>query len=388
MDPHVTGAPTVGTVVYLDHAATTPLRPEVREATAPFGTDVFANPSGAHAEARRARRALDDARDTVAARLGAPPDGVVFTSGGTEADNLAVLGVARRTGGTVVCTAVEHHAVLGPVERTGGRVVPVDATGRVDQDALAEALTPDVRLVSVMAVNNEVGTIQPLAEVAALVRERAPEAVLHTDAVQGAVWLETPGALADADLVTVSAHKLGGPKGAGALVIRSGVELEPLMWGGGQEWGLRPGTQNVAGAVGLAAALEVTAADREERTTRIARLSARLLDGLIDSVDGLTPTVPAHLRVPGICHVTVEGVDAEELVFGLERAGVMASAGASCASGALEPSHVLSAMGLDPARARGALRLSLGWSTTDADVDRALDVLPDVVRRLRRRVAP
>jgi len=368
---------------YLDHAATTPVRPEVLAAMEPFLVDRFANPSGPHALARDARRALDEAREELAGTLGAHPGEVVFTSGGTEADNLAVLGVHDRRGGALVCPATEHHAVLDPVRTRGGRVVAVDGRGVVDREALAQALDPSVTLVSVMLVNNETGTIQPLAEVAELVRDRAPGAYLHTDAVQALRWLDVAREASVADLVSVSAHKLGGPKGVGALVVRRGVELAPRLLGGGQERGLRAGTQNVAGAVALATAARLAAAERSRTVARVRGLRARLLDGLRSSVPGLVETVPDGV-VAGICHLCVPGVESEALLYLLERDGVYASAASSCVSGAMEPSHVLGAMGVDHDLAAGALRLSLGATTTDAEVDHALTVIPAAVDRLRR----
>src|SRR5579862_5850091 len=242
---------------YLDHAATTPMRPESLAAMLPYLTEHFGNPSGAHALARRARTAVDEARDEVAACLGCEPGEVVFTSGGTESDNLAVLGArpaAPEGAGTVLCSAVEHHAVRNATRAAGGRPVAVDGRGRVDLDALRGVLTPEVALVSVMLVNNEVGTIQPLAEVAEAVRDLAPEALLHTDAVAAVGWMDVAAAAAPADLVSISAHKFGGPKGCGALVVRAGARLAPVMHGGSQERDRRPGTVDVAGAVGMAAA--------------------------------------------------------------------------------------------------------------------------------------
>ncbi len=352
----------------------------------PMLSERFGNPSGAHRVADDARRALDDARDAVAAALGCLPGEVVFTSGGTEAANLAILG-ASRTGrsGAVVCSAVEHPAVLEPARSSGATSVPVDRFGRVDLDALAAALHPAVAVVSVMLANNEVGTLQPVPEVAELVRERAPGAVLHTDAVQGVGWLDVASATAGAALVSVSAHKFGGPQGAGALVVRHGTSLVPVLRGGPQERGRRPGTPNTPGAVGMAAALASTVAEAGEAAARVRALRDRLADGLLDAVSGLVETVgDRSLTLPNIWHVCVEGVEREELVALLDEAGICVSAGSSCASGALEPSHVLLAMGIAPELARGALRFSLGASTTEDEVDAALEIVPKVIEQLRR----
>jgi len=372
-------------VAYLDHAATTPMRPEAVEAMLPFLTERFANPSGSHAASRDARRALDEARDDVAQALGCEPGEVVFTGCGTEADNLAILGAIRRAGGVAVCPAAEHHAVLHSVEHLQGRVIGVDTAGAVDLDRLAGALDPAVRVVSVMTANNEVGTVSPLADVVALVRERSPEAVIHTDAVQGFQWLDLAAVAAGCDLVAVSAHKFGGPKGVGALVVRGAVALEPIVMGGGQERDRRSGTHNVAGIVAMAAAMKATAASRDATVARIAALRGRLLDGLLAEVDGLHETVPRDRKVAGSAHVCIEGVENEALLFLLDREGVCASAASACSSGAMDPSHVLAAMGLPRDVAAGSLRLSLGWSSSDTDIDRVLEVLPAAVARLRRR---
>jgi cysteine desulfurase len=367
------------------------MRPEAVAAMLPFLTERFANPSGSHAASRDARKALDEARDVVAATLGCEPGEIVFTGCGTEADNLAVLGTVRRHGGTpdcvAVCPAAEHHAVLHSVEHAGGRVVAVDRTGTVDLDRLVDALDPSVRVVSVMSVNNEVGTVSPLADVVGLVRERAPAAVVHTDAVQGFQWLDLPVVTAGCELVAVSAHKFGGPKGVGALVVRGPATVEPLLHGGGQERDRRSGTHNVPGIVAMAEAMRVTAATRVDTVGRVGALRDRLLDELTAAVPGLTETVPRPRKVAGSAHVCIEGVESEALLFLLDRSGVCASAASACSSGAMDPSHVLAAMGVPREVAGGALRLSLGWSSTAADFDHVLDVLPEAVRRLRRRVA-
>ena len=368
---------------YLDHAATTPLRPEALEAMLPFLTDHFGNPSGSHAVSRRAKQAIEEARDSVAAALGASAHEVVFTGSGTEADNMAVFGAHRREGGTVVVSAIEHHAVLHSAEAVGGTVVGVDDRGVIDMDALEAAVDERVALVSVMLVNNEVGTVQPLADVAQLVRRRAPQAIVHTDAVQAVPWLDLRTAAASAQLVAISAHKFGGPKGVGALVVRDGVKLEPLIRGGGQEQERRSGTHNVAGIVGLAAALTATDATREVEGERIRVLRDRLVDGLVASVDGCVETGARTTKVAGNAHVRFAGVESEALLLLLDQAGICASAGSACASGAIEPSHVLTAMGVDHEDALSSLRLSLGVTATDLDVDHALEAIPEAVAKLR-----
>ncbi len=369
---------------YLDWAATTPMLPEAVEAMLPFLSERFGNPSGSHAVSREARKALDEARDTVAACLGARPAEVVFTGGGTEADNLAVTGAHAVRPGPTVCSAVEHHAVLHACEALGdNRLAPVDGNGVVDLDRLAELLDPSVSVVSVMLANNEVGTIQPLADVAALVRERAPQAVVHTDAVQAFSWMDVATVAAPADLVAVSAHKFGGPKGVGALVVREGVAVRPIIHGGGQERDRRSGTHNVAGIVAMAAAMRATVDRRQATVARVRALRDRLADGLSATVPGCTETVDRAKKVAGNCHVSFEGVESEALLVLLDAAGVYASAGSACASGAVDPSHVLAAMGVSRERALGALRLSLGAGTTGADVEPALAAIPPAVERIR-----
>jgi len=377
---------------YLDHAASTPARPEVVEAMLPWLADHFGNPTGSHARARAARRAVDEAREPVAALLGCAPGEVVFTSGGTEADDLAINGVLDAVGGTALCSAVEHHAVLDAVTHRGGGIVAVDATGAVDPAALADALdaasgagTP-VSVVSVMTANNEVGTIQPLGVVAEVLAGRAPDAVLHTDAVQAAAWCDLTEVAAPAALVSLSGHKIGGPKGVGALGVRPGVALAPRLRGGGQERGRRSGTHNVAGIVGLGAAAAIVADQRAHLATRLGVLRTRL-EAVLTAVDDVVLTVARTGadpdRLPTICHVCVGGVDSEALLFLLDDAGVAASAASSCASGATESSHVLAAMGVPPGVARGSLRLSLGWTSDDTTVDRVAEVFGPAVARLR-----
>lgn len=377
-----------GRLTYLDHAATTPLRPEARAAMLPWLGESFGNPSGAHRVARAARQAVDEARDTVAEVVGCRPGEVIFTGGGTEADNLAVRGVHAARPGPVLCSAVEHEAVLGPVAHVGGGTVPVDGAGVIDLDALDDRLTPDTTLVSVMVANNEVGTVQPVEQVVRVVRRRAPGAAVHADAVQAAAWLSLPDRLAGTDLVSLSSHKVGGPQGVGALVARAGTPLRPTTLGGGQERELRSGTHNVAGIVGFAAALRAVLAEREEVAARVSAWRDRLADGLLAAVPGAVETgADRSHRLPGTLHLCLPGVESEALLFLLDEAGLCASAASACASGAQQASHVLAAMGVPAERAAGALRLSLGWSTTGADVDEALRVVPAAVSRLREAAA-
>ena len=368
---------------YFDWAATAPMRPEAVEAMLPYLTSAFGNPSGSHQVARRAAKALDESRDIVAEALGVRPGEIVFTGGGTEADNLAISGVLGAAGGRVVCSAIEHHAVLDVVHHHGGNVVGVDADGLIDLEQLAEALTPDVRLVSVMAANNEVGTIQPLRRITRLVSKRAPQAVVHTDAVQAIAWTDVAADARHAHLISISAHKFGGPKGVGALAVRAGTPLHAQLLGGGQERNRRSGTQNVAGIVAMAAALHLTVLSRDATICRVGALRDRLVDALLATVPGLTETVTRSVRVASNAHVMIPRVENESLLYLLDRAGVCASAASACASGAIEPSHVLAALGHDRHAAATAVRFSLGWGTSDADVDRLIDVVPAAVARLR-----
>ncbi len=390
----------VSTLTYLDHAATTPLRPEVAAAMAAVhdaGAGALGNPTGSHPAAQRARRLLEEARDEVAAFLGRDPGDVVFTSGGTESANLAVSGTAEaarqgRGDAVLLYSAVEHPAVR-EAARAAVKVglhafeLPVDAAGIVDPDALARTLSSRVTSVSVMTANNETGVLQPLPDLIETVRRRAPDAYVFTDAVQAAPFVDLAEATAGADLVSLSAHKLGGPVGVGALAIAPRVVLEPRQYGGGQERERRSGTQDVAGAVGLAAALRLVVAERATAAPRVAARRDRLRDGLLRAVEGAYRTVPASAAagvLPGHLHLCVPGVEREELLVALGEQGVCVSGGSSCASGALQPSHVLAAMGVAPELAAGAVRFSLGYGTTDDDIDRALAVVPAVVAALRQ----
>ena len=381
-------------LVYLDHAASTPMRPEAIAAMTPFLANHPGNPSGGHRASRATKTALEEARETVAAICGCRPHEVVFTGGGSEGDNLAVKGAAwaARAGDAaldgVVTTGIEHKAVLGAgdrLAREGFRVVRIPATadGVVDLDALGAAVDEHTAVVSVMLVNNETGVRQPLDEVACLVRERAPRAVLHTDAVQAPQWLDLAPATANAALVAISGHKFGGPKGVGALIVRDGATLVPLIEGGGHEWGLRAGTQNVAGIVAFATALRVTNERRAEETARIVGLRDLLERGLEALVPGFTVNGVGARRVEGILHCTFDDVEAEILLVALDQQGVMAASGSACSSGAVDPSHVLLAMGMPRSRALSSVRFSLGYASTQADIDAALAIVPEVVAKLR-----
>jgi cysteine desulfurase len=375
--------------IYLDHAATSPLRPEVLEAMLPYLTEHHGNPSSIHASGRRARQGLDEAREEIATRIGCRPREIVFTSGGTEADNLAIKGLAwagSATGRHVITSSVEHKAVMNAaamLERHGFTIthLPVDRYGRVDPAELAAAITDATVLVSIQTANNEVGTLQPVAEIGAICRERGVP--FHTDAVQSAAFAApTPDAW-QATAVSLSAHKLGGPMGVGALHVRQGTAMVPQLNGGSQERQRRAGTENVAGIVGFAAAMRIA----YDRPVDLVPLRDRLIAGLT-SVDGVAPTGHPTHRLPNSASVVIEGVEGGDLVAALDLEGVEASTGSACTTGSVEPSHVLLAMGIDPGLAHGSLRLTLGPETTAADVDRTLDVLAAAIPRLRATRSP
>ncbi len=373
------------------------MRPEAIAAMTPFLAEHAGNPSGTHAASRVAKTALEEARETVAAICGCRPGEVVFTGGGSEADNLAVKGAAWAARARdaaldgVVTSGIEHKAVLGAagrLEREGFRVAQVAAgpDGTVDVDALAGTLDHRTAVVSVMLVNNETGARQPVDEIARLVRERAPRAVVHTDAVQAPQWLDLAPLTADVALVALSGHKFGGPKGVGALIVRDGTELVPLIEGGGHEQGRRAGTQNVAGIVAFATALRITHERRAEETARIAVLRDDLERALAADVAGFAVNGAGATRVAGLLHCSFEGVEAETLLVALDQHGVMAASGSACSSGAIDPSHVLLAMGMPRTRALSSVRFSLGYASTSADVETALVVVAEVVAKLRARV--
>ncbi len=379
---------------YLDHAATTPLHPLAIDAMVAVLRGPFGNPSGVHDISAAAREVLEEARETVASFVGCRARELVFTGGGTESLNLALRGTLAVNAPRPVflTSAIEHDAVRATAEwlaATGQahhETLPVTSTGLLDLDAAAAAIARHadrVIVVAVMAVNNEVGTVQPLRALAALLAEHR-SATLVVDAVQAPVWLDLKPITALADFVALSAHKFGGPKGVGTLTVREGRSITPLLHGGGQERERRSGTQNVAGIVGLAAAATVTDTSRADVVARVSGLRDRLVDEVLAAVDGCRETVPDRsIKVPGNAHLTLDGVESEAVLVLLNDAGVAASAGSACASGALHVSPVLLAMGVDKERAGGALRLTLGAASTDADVDAVVDALPRVLRQLR-----
>lgn len=377
---------------YLDHAATTPVLPEVKEAMLAFLEEDFGNPSSVHAAGRKAKEAVEDARERVARAVGASPSEIVFTGGGTEADNLAVKGAVRKlrgNGNHIVVSAFEHHAVLDTAEWVAAQgveltLVPVGPDGIVDPAAVAAAVRPGTMLVSVMTVNNELGTIQPIAEIAAAVKQVNPNTLVHTDAVQALGNIPVDLNSWGVDLAAFAAHKLGGPKGVGALYVRAGVPVEALVHGGGQERGLRSGTLNVPGIAGFGIAAEIAAKEVEHKTELLVPLRDALLEGIVAAVPDARSNGHADLRIPGTLNVSIPGTEGETLILLLDREGIACSAGSACGSGAIEPSHVLSAIGVPKQLAIGSLRFSLGRSSTRADVDAVLAVLLEVVTKARR----
>ncbi len=373
--------------VYMDHGATTPLREEVLEAMLPFLKEKYGNPSSIHSFGREVRQAVDAARETAAQVLGAEPAEIYFTSGGTESNNIALRGTAKLKGkGHIITSSIEHHAVLDvckDLDEQGFKVtfIPVDRHALVDPRAVQEAITPETFLISVMAANNEVGTIQPIKEIAALARERG--ILVHTDAVQIVGQLPLNVKELQVDFLSLSAHKINGPKGIGAFYVRKGAAVSPIYRGGGQERKLRPGTENVAGIIGLARALELAAGELPEKADRLQALRDRLIKGLLEIEDVELNGHPEQ-RLPGNVNVSFRYIEGESLLLSLDLQGVAGSSGSACTSGSLDPSHVLMAMGMDHETAHGSLRLTLGLGNTEEEVDYVLGVLPPIVERLRQ----
>jgi cysteine desulfurase len=393
----VTGATKVAVrEVYLDYNATTPVDPEVREAMLPFLGEEFGNPSSVHPLGRRARRAVEQARQQVAELLNASdPSEIIFTSGATEANNMALLGATLFAGhktGHIVTTQIEHPCVMGVcqfLERWGFRVtyLPVDRQCRVPPESVLDALTDDTLIVSVMLANNETGTVQPVAEIAQLVKERRPDVLVHTDAVQAIAKVPVDVQALGVDLLSISAHKFYGPKGIGALYIRSGTKLEPLLWGGHQEHGMRAGTENVAGIVGLGKAAEIARRDFEVVTQHLWRLREKFLR-LIDELPMTRLNGHRQFTLPSTANVCLLGADALAVQANLSQRGVCVSVGSACSSGSLKPSHVLRAMGLSELAAFCSVRFSWGKFTTEDDIDYAVEQTKEVVTLLREITLP
>ncbi|MGH2729613.1 MAG: cysteine desulfurase family protein [Actinomycetota bacterium] len=377
---------------YLDYAATTPLVPEAKEAMLAYLSTDFGNPSSVHAFGRTAREAVEVAREQVAAAIGARPAEIVFTGGGTEADNLAIKGAAeklRGNGNHVLVSTIEHHAVLEAaewLEPRGFEVehVPVESNGVVDPARVGASVRRSTILVSVMAVNNEIGTVQPLVKVVRAVKAANTNALVHTDAVQALPNIPVDVHAWGVDLAAFSAHKLGGPKGVGALFVRTGVPVAPVIHGGGHERGLRSGTLNVAGIAAFGIAAEIAAKEVHEKSERLLKLRTRLFEGIRSIVDDVIVNGDLEQRIAGNINVAVPGADGETMLLLLDQAGIACSTGSACQSGAADPSHVLLAIGLSRDRANGSLRLSLGRPSSDDDVDAVLKVLPEIVARARK----
>ena len=382
-------------IVYMDHAATTRVREEVLEAMLPFLRESFGNPSSIYSLAQQAREAVDESRETIADALGGRASEIVFTSGGTESDNAALKGVAfalQHLGNHIITTSIEHHAVLHTchqLEQFGFEItyLPVDRYGLVDPNNVGRAITDRTILVSVMLANNEIGTIQPMAEISRAIKEEARRRtrtiIVHTDAVQGPGFLDLDVDPIGVDMLSLSAHKFHGPKGVGALYVRRGTPFEPQHMGGGQERQRRSGTENVAGIVGMAAALKLANESRGHVSSHCLYLRDRIVNGILDRVDRMHLNGHPTLRLPNNVNISFEDVEGEPILLGLDMSGICASSGSACSSASLEPSHVLLASGLRADLALGSLRFTLGRDNTSEDVDYLLGVLPDLVSRLR-----
>ncbi len=384
--------------IYLDHAAATPLDPRVLKVMQPFLTEQYANPSSLYELARVSKQALEGARAQVANLLGAQKIEIYFTAGATESINLALQGCAKKMPKSkIIVTSIEHEAVLATVAALGRwgyqiEIVPVGSNGLVDLDSIEAAIDDKTGLVSVMYANNEVGTIQPIAKIGALVgqirADRAKRGVklplyLHSDATQAGGYLDLHVTRLGVDLMTLNGSKIYGPKQTGCLYVRTGTKIEPIIYGGGQERGLRSGTENVAGAVGFATALQLVQTDRTAESKRLAELRDYLMKELVVEISGITINGDLERRLPNNVNVSISGIDGESLVMALDQAGIAASTGSACSTGRLDPSHVLLALGLSPADCRGSLRLTLGRSITRSEVDGLLQLLPGIVEKLR-----
>ncbi len=375
--------------IYLDHSATTPVRPEVAEIMTEYMTGKFGNPSSVHSFGREAKQALEKARKQVADFINAQPEEITFTSGGTEADNMAIIGAAFRhsdKGKHIITSAVEHHAVLHAcehLEKIGFEVtvLPVDEYGIINLDDLRNAIREDTILITIMHANNEVGSIQPVEEIGRLAREKG--VLFHTDAVQSLCKIPVDVQAMNIDLLTGSGHKIYGPKGIGFLYARKGVKLAPIAFGGAQEKKVRPGTENLPGIVGLGLAIELAGEEMASEMPRLQDLRDKLMKGLLENIPNVRLNGHPTLRVPINVNVSFEFVEGESLLLSLDMKGIAASSGSACTSGSLDPSHVLLAMGICKEIAHGSVRMTLGRDNTEQDVDYVLEVFPEIVQRLR-----
>ncbi|MCM8819605.1 MAG: cysteine desulfurase NifS [Candidatus Omnitrophica bacterium] len=381
--------------IYLDHNATTPTHPEVVKAMLPYYEEVFGNASSIHKFGQEAKKAIDEAREKVAEFISAKPEEIVFTSGGTEANNFAIKGVAysnQERGKHIITSSVEHHAVLNPcgyLEKKGFKVtyLPVDKYGLVDPEDVKKAITKETILVTIMHANNEVGTIQPIAEIGKIIKEASTnnkqKIYFHTDAIQSVSKIPINVDELNVDLLSLSGHKIYGPKGIGALYIRKGTKIEPLIHGGHHERNRRAGTENVPAIVGLGKAIEIVKEDMEKEAIYLTNLREKLYQGIINKVDNVYLNGHPSKRLPNTLNLCFEFVEGESIILNLDMKGVAVSSGSACTSGSLEPSHVLSAMGVPPALAQGSIRFSLGRFTTEEDIDYVVEVLPQIISRLR-----
>jgi cysteine desulfurase len=375
--------------IYLDYAATTPTHPEVVEAMLPYFSQAFGNPSSIHFQGQEAKAAIEEAREKIAAFIGAQDEEIVFTSGGTEANNLAIKGIAyanESKGNHIITTAIEHHSLIEPCQflaRRGFEVtyLPVDGYGLVDPEEVEKAVTDNTIMVSVMHANNEIGTIEAIRGIAEIAHKRG--IYFHTDAVQTVGHIPVDVNELGVDLLSISAHKLYGPKGVGALYVRSGTRMVSFIHGGGQERGRRAGTENVPAIVGFGKAIGIAEAEAAKERKRLLPLRDKLITGLCERIDNIRLNGHPTRRLPNNVNVSIDFVEGESMLINLDLEGIAASSGSACSSGALEPSHVLSALGLPPEQAFGSLRFTLGRETVEEDIDRVLEILPQIVARLR-----
>ncbi|MFH1542326.1 MAG: cysteine desulfurase NifS [bacterium] len=376
--------------IYLDYAATTPMHPAVLEAMLPYFNERFGNPSSIHAFGQEAKGAIERAREQVAALINSRPEEIIFTSGGTEANNLAIFGVCGANKGKhIITSSIEHHAVIEPCKylaKQGYKItyLPVDKFGMVNPEEVINGLTKDTVLVSIMHANNEIGTIEPIEEISNKIKVISKKSILfHTDAVQSVSSIDVDVNKLDVDLLSMAGHKFYGPKGVGALYVRKGTKIAPFMLGGGQERGLRPTTENVAGIVGFGRACEIAKLRLFDRQKKLDTLREKLLNGIMAKVPDVFLNGHPEKRLPKNLNLSVKYIEGESIILNLDLEGIAASSGSACTSGSIEASHVQKAIGLEPALARGAVRFTLGRLTTDSDIEKVLEVFPRIVARLR-----